>query len=65
MEQLTFARAASDRGKTVFECELCGRCCFTEELAQFLLVSAGQAMIMNAIDVCEFFCLLFSKMRSS
>ena len=50
MEQLTFTRAASDRGKTVFKCELCGRCCFIEELAHFLLVSAGQAKIMNAID---------------
>ena len=50
MEQLTFTRVASDRGKTLFECELCGRCCFTEELAQFLLFSAGQAKIMNAID---------------
>ena len=36
----------------MFECELCGRCSFTEELAQFLLVSVGQAKIMNAIDRC-------------
>ena len=45
----------------MFECELCGRCCFTEELLQFLLVSAVQTKIMNAIDVCEFFASYFQK----